>query len=80
MESLDSNLPREGSFFGSAEINNYLMEAAKWGKFLAIMGFIGIGLMVLAAFIVMAFTSSLGDVAGMAGFPAGALGLVYIVI
>jgi len=31
----------------SAEIKNYLSETAKWGRFLGIMGFIAVGLMVI---------------------------------
>lgn len=79
MESLDSNLPREGNFFGTQEIREYLSEAARWGKFLAIMGFIGIGLMVLAALFMMIGTSQLDSIPGM-NFPMGAFGLIYVVI
>lgn len=79
MESLDSNLPREGRFFGTQEINGYLMETAKWGKFLAIVGYVGIGMMILLALFVMVGTSQFGNMIGTE-VPMGAIGLIYIVL
>ncbi len=38
---------------------NYLSESAKWGRFLAIMGFILCGIMVVLAFILPSFISTL---------------------
>ena len=38
---------------------DYLKESAKWSMFLAIMGFIGIGFMVVAALVMGTFMSSL---------------------
>ena len=47
-----------------SEIKSYLNETSKWAKFLAILGFIGIGFIVLAALFAGAF---LGSDAGRMG-------------
>jgi hypothetical protein len=79
MESLDSDMVRENTPFITGEVRSYLAESAKWGKFLAIMGYIGIGLMLLLAVGVMAMGSASQLVPGM-GMNMGAFGLVYVVI
>jgi hypothetical protein len=80
MESLDSNMAMDNNTsFITAEIRSYLEESAKWGKFLAIMGYIGIGLMLLLAIGIMAMGSASEFVPGM-GMNMGAFGLIYVVI
>ena len=79
MESLDSNLPREGTFFGTQEVKEYLSETTKWGKFLAIVGFVVMGLMVIGALIVALGSSQLGSVTGL-GSSVGIFALIYIVV
>jgi hypothetical protein len=60
------------------EIKSYLLETAKWGKFMAIVGYVGMGLMVLLAIVTMVGLSSISSIAGT-GFPLGMMGFVYIV-
>lgn len=59
----------DDNFGGStlnSEIKSYLAETAKWGYFLSIVGFIGIGFMVLAGLFMGSFMSTLGmGAAGM---------------
>lgn len=53
----------DDNFGGStlnSEIKSYLAETAKWGYFLSIVGFIGIGFMVLAGLFMGSFMSTLG--------------------
>lgn len=60
----------DDNFGGSVlntEIKSYLAETAKWGYFLSIVGFIGIGLMVLAGLFMGTFLSSFGAAAGTMG-------------
>jgi hypothetical protein len=45
-------------------LHGNLLEAVKWGKFLAIMGFIGTGFLVLAGIGMGALSSRLGDSSG----------------
>jgi hypothetical protein len=81
MDTLDSNITRENTLFSSNEIASYLLETARWGKFLAIMGYIGIGLILLIAIFVMAIGSASQLFPGMAlGMGMGAFGMIYIVI
>jgi hypothetical protein len=81
MESLDSNMAGESSFL-TGEIRSYLAETARWGRFLAIMGYIGIGIILLMAIMVMGMGSvaSLVPGMGMGGLGIGAFGFIYVVI
>jgi hypothetical protein len=79
MESLDTGLTRESNFSTTAEIKSYLLEAAKWGKFLAIMGYIGIGFMLLLA-IGMMFMGNLFSALAGKGMSMGLFGVIYIAI
>lgn len=57
----------------------FLKESAKWSKFLAIVGFVGIGLMILAGFFMMFGMSSLGASNNMP-FSMAAFSLVYLIL
>lgn len=63
---------------------DYLRETAKWAKFLSIVGFVVIGLMVIGAFAMFAMGSALGSMGGMGGgmFAMGGafVGIVYLLI
>lgn len=78
MESLDSDLLRDDTSF-SGEIKGYLTEAAKWGTFLAIVGYIGIGLIVLIAVGIIAGGAA-QSFGGLVPVNMGAFGLIYIVM
>jgi hypothetical protein len=81
MESLDANIRNENTSFITTEVNSYLLEASKWGKFLAIMGYVGIGLVLLLGIGVTLMGSFFSElVPGMGGMNVGAFGLIYIVI
>ncbi len=59
---------------------SYLLEYSKWAKILAIIGFIGIGLMVIGAIIFM-FISGLSTLTDFkADFPVGLFGIIYGVV
>jgi len=79
MENTDYTVQGVSPLTINNEINAYLVETTKWGKFLAIMGYIGMGLLVLAGLFVMVGFSALGEFAKMP-FPMGAFGIVYILI
>ncbi len=49
-ETLDGNYAPDASLNLTPEIKKFLKETAKWAKFIAIVGFISIGIMVIAAF------------------------------
>lgn len=79
MENFDNNVQGEHSFINSTEITNYLMETAKWGKFLAIVGYVSIGLLGLLAIFMMIGMSTISEFSG-ADFPMGAFGFFYIIM
>lgn len=79
MENFENEGQGENSFISNTEITNYLIESSKWGKFLAIVGFIGIGLLILIAIFMMIGFSTLNNLSGVE-FPMGAFGFIYIVL
>jgi len=79
MENLENNLPVENKLLNNMEITSYLMEASKWGQFLAIVGYVIMGLLVLVA-IVMMFAMSVVSQVAQSKFPLWILGLVYILL
>ena len=66
----------------------YLLEIAKWGKFLSILGFIGIGLMVLfglffGSIMGVAMSQAAGPVQAASPFNAlgaGVFGIIYVLL
>lgn len=44
METLDNNMESGEGLVINGDIRAYLMETAKWGRFLAIVGFVGMGI------------------------------------
>lgn len=79
MEYPENNQPSQDLISVNNEIREYLLETSKWGKFLAIVGYVGMGLLLLIGLGVMigfSFFSSLSNV----NFPLGVLGFVYIII
>lgn len=63
------------------ESMSYLSTAAKWAKFLAIMGFISVGLLaLLGIFITITLTFTQQMAPSVFPFPMGLLGLIYIAL
>lgn len=63
----------------SSETISYLSEAGKWSKFIAIMGFVLVGFMVLVGLFSGTIFSALGQQSGMP-LPGFAFGLIYVVL
>jgi hypothetical protein len=78
MENID-NVQVDNSFINNKEINDYLLEASKWGKFLGIVGYIGMGLLVIVALLVMAGASYLGNIKGT-GIPTALISVIYLIL
>ncbi|WP_163381275.1 hypothetical protein [Cyclobacterium sp. SYSU L10401] len=78
MENIEKNETENALPLGN-EIRNYLLETSKWGKFLAIVGYIGIGLFVLLALVMLVgvsyFNPGINNGLDMRG-----VGLIYIAI
>jgi hypothetical protein len=77
---LDSDLSGESGLSLLPEARSFLYETSRWAKFLAILGFIGAGLLVLVGFFVMAAMGSMGSELSALGFPPAFLGFFYLVI
>lgn len=82
-EILDANLSNEGLLI-TPEIQEFLKETAKWGKFLAIVGFVMVGLFVILGifmgFFMGTMMSGMEEAGVFGGAMGGALGLVYVVL
>lgn len=73
---MEENEAANSSLF-PVEVKNYLLETSKWGNFLAIVGYVGIGLIIIMALVVLigfSFFNPAKDL-GMRG-----IGLIYILI
>jgi hypothetical protein len=79
MENTGFTEQEDKSLVINAEIESYLQETAKWGKFLAIVGYVSIGLFVILALVMMLGVSQLNNVPNV-GFPVGLIGFIYILI
>jgi hypothetical protein len=79
MDYPENNQPSQISISVNNEIKEYLTETSKWGKFLAVVGYIGMGLLCLIGIAVMIGFSIFSKVSD-ANFPMGVLGFVYIII
>ncbi|MCX6230277.1 MAG: DUF5362 family protein [Bacteroidetes bacterium] len=80
MEILDENVSLNDEISIDNEIKSYLYETAKWAKFLAILVFVVIGLIVIFSLFMMIAGSSIGSFSQLGAFGAAAVGLVYLII
>lgn len=79
MEELKSTTVQEKPVMGNDAIEMYIKETAKWGKFLAIVGYVVMGLLVLLAIAVMLGMSALSKTTGHNIFPVW-IGMIYILL
>ncbi|MCD6017432.1 MAG: hypothetical protein K0S53_553 [Bacteroidetes bacterium] len=83
MDVTNNNPAINPSVILTDQIKKHLIETSKWSKFLSILGFIGLGLMVLGAIVILVVGVSFGSYMG--GGASGALGasmiaLLYLVM
>lgn len=66
------------------QAQGFLRETAKWAKFLAIMGFIGLAFLVLGGISMLLMGTAISEAQASMGqpspFPVGVLGFVYIIM
>ncbi len=76
---LENQNDKENALQINESAKQALLEASKWGKFLAILGFCFIGLIVVAG---VSMGSIMGKIGGQAAAPfaSGAFALIYLVI
>lgn len=76
-ENLSGSMERERLLTISDNSTNYLIEIGKWGKFLSILGFIFVGILVIGGLFAGAILSNIGTDLPLPGF---IIGLIYIFI
>ena len=79
MENLENTNQVESPLSLNSEIKSYLLETAKWGKLLAIMGFIGMAFLILVGLVMAIGLSAFSGMAST-GLPLAIMGVLYIVI
>lgn len=79
METFDTNLQSSNSISINDEIKDYFMESAKWAKFLSILGFVGLGLMVLISIVMIIFGALFNNYSNRGAQPA-LIAIIYIIM
>ena len=77
MENTEINTTQNETVTVNSEISMYLAETAKWGNLLAIVGYVFMGLIIMASLIMIIGFSFISK---ETGFPMWILGLVYLVM
>ena len=77
---LDDNYSSSETFQLSPQIKTFLKETAKWAKFISIVGFVGVGLMVIFALFAGAiFSSFASDFGEDFPFPTFLFSVIYLI-
>ena len=79
MESFETDQLPDQSFIDDNEIRGYLLETSRWGKFLAIIGYVGIAFLVVFAIVMIIGFSAMGSVSDT-DIPMGWFGGIYLII
>ncbi len=75
------NEPEKNNFLEfTKESKIFLKEATKWAKFLAILGFIGVGFMIIVGLAFGSIMSTFNPALEDMPFPSFAFGFIYIII
>ena len=77
---LDSDMGASNGLSLSGDARFFLNEAARWAKFLAILGFIGTGFLVLIGLSTLAMSSALSSQFSALGISPALIGFLYLII
>lgn len=78
MEVLEDNVYTGNSLSVDGDVKGFLLETAKWAKFLSIVGFVMTGLMLVASFFMITLGSSLPTMQDQPPFMG--IGIGYIIL
>ena len=78
-ETIDSGIEQTDTQLTMATRRSF-QKAAKWAYFLSIVGFIGIGLLVLGAVSMFIFDSALSDMSNYSSFSPALYALLYLIV
>ncbi len=70
----------KGKLIVTPTMMNYLYSMSKWTMFFAVLGFIGVGLLVFASIMMMTIFSLISDLKDLPTFLGPFIGVVYIVL
>jgi hypothetical protein len=79
METFNENIKSTDPILINNEIKEHLIEASKWAKFLAIMGYIAIGIMMLAAIFMVAVGMPFGGEYAGGRIQTSLIAFIYII-
>lgn len=79
MENIENAQPVDNQLAINDEIRGYLLETSKWGKLLAIVGYVGMGILLLIGLFFIVGLSIFSSFSGV-GFPMRIMGFIYILI
>lgn len=77
---LDSDMGADSGLNLCSDARFFLNEAARWAKFLAILGFIGAGFLVLIGLSTLAMSSALSSQFSALGISPAFIGFLYLII
>ncbi len=81
MENENSNFESFETLKLEGNTKSFMHEAARWGRFLAIVGFVGCGLTLLSALYMLFIGSSLNKIPGMPlGGSTRVIGVTYLIL
>jgi hypothetical protein len=87
MENQELNAEQSNTNLLTANVKNYLMETARWGKFLAILGYVGLGLLLVLSMMMLFGMSFLNDSLGTMSYfnqPQSlslvSMGIIYLIM
>lgn len=76
---LDTDDPKQTDHLLTQQAIVFLSETRKWAKFLSILGFIGVGFLVIVSIVVGVTLSTIGNIPNTP-FPIGLISVIYLVI
>ncbi len=81
MDVLEENMQVNNSLIINNEVKDYVLQIAKWAKFLSIIGFVGLGLMLIGGLSVITIGNTVSTFNRTPSpVPFALLGLIYLVL
>ncbi len=78
MDPIDKSITTSENIVLNDQIKKFILEMAKWAKFLAILGYIALGLAVLGIISILTFTAGMGG--GSVGATESLIFIAYFVV
>ena len=79
MENIENTLQADNLLTINSEIKDYLLETSKWGKLLAIVGYVGMGILLLLGLGIIVGGTIFNSISKLE-FPIRVLGFIYFLL